>query len=149
MHAPVQYEVVCLRSVNTENQERIFQKSKQIAITTTNRQPGNVVHTLLLRLQAKQLTGDLSASLRNGETRVKHAASAVPTFSGTVVYEDFIEGRSSSWQAHLGRISAYLLCGEGVWWEKVGSGYRFFDGDDDPGFRQQGPPLLHFRSTAL
>ena len=25
-HAPMQYEIICLRSVNTENQERIFQK---------------------------------------------------------------------------------------------------------------------------
>jgi len=47
VHAPMQYELVCLRSVNTENQERIFQHAKQIARTTTNRQPGNVIPTLL------------------------------------------------------------------------------------------------------
>lgn len=29
VHASVQYEIVCLRSVNTENQERIFQQAKQ------------------------------------------------------------------------------------------------------------------------
>ncbi len=149
MHAPVQYEVVCLRSVNTENQERIFQQAKQIAKSATNRQPSNVIPTLLPRLQAKQLTGKLSTSMGNGETRVQKAAFGVLPFPGTVVSEAFIRGRSSSWQAHLERISSFLLCGQGVWWEKVSSGYRFFDGDEDLEFRQGGPPLLHFRSTAL
>ncbi len=149
VHAPVQYEVVCLRSVNTDNQEITFQQAKQIARTTTNRQAGNIIPTLFLKLQAKQLTRQLSASLENGETRVEPAASAAPCFDGTVVCEGFITERSSSWQAHLERISAFLLCGEGVWWEKVSLGYRFFDGDDDADFRQQGPPLLHFRSTSL
>lgn len=149
VHAPVLYEVVCLRSLNTENQERIFQQVKQIAKSVTNRQPSNIIPTLLLRLQARQLTGDLSSSLQCGESRVKQAALAVPNFSGTVITDDFLESRSSSWQAHLERISSFLLCGEGVWWEKVSSGYKFFDGDDDAEFRQQGTPLLHFRSTSL
>jgi len=51
VHAPLQYEVVCLRSVNTKNQEHIFQQAKQIARSTTNCQPGNVVPNL--HLQAK------------------------------------------------------------------------------------------------
>ena len=50
--------------------QRIFQQAKQIARATTNCQPGNAVPNLL-RLQAKQLTGQLSSSLKNGETRVK------------------------------------------------------------------------------
>ena len=39
----------------------------------------------LLRLQAKQLTGQLSSSLKNGETRVKRVAAALPPFPGTTV----------------------------------------------------------------
>jgi len=31
----------------------------------------------------------------------------------------------------------------------VGSTYRFFDGDGDADFSEQGPRLLHFRSTSL
>ena len=117
VHAPLQYEVVCLQSVNTENQERIFQQAKQIARSTTNRQPGKVVPTLLLHLQAKQLTGQLSSSYNHGEARVKRVAAALPSFPGTTVSESFVNGccGSSSWQAHLERISHYLLCGEGIW----------------------------------
>jgi len=36
-----------------------------------------------------------------------------------------------------------------VWWQKVGSTYRFFDGDGDADFSEQGPRLLHFHSTSL
>ena len=103
----------------------------------------------LLRLQAKQLTGQLPSSLKNGETRVKWVAAALPPFPGTTVSETFISGCSSSWQAHLERISHYLLCGEGVWWEKVGTSFKFFDADSDADFRPQGPPLLHFRSLSV
>jgi len=101
VHAPMQYELVCLRSVNTENQERIFQQAKHIARTTTNRQPGNVIPTLLLRLQAKQLNGQLLSSMDCGESRVKRVAATVSSFSGTMVSEDFIRSRSRSWQTHL------------------------------------------------
>ena len=29
VHAPLQYEIVCLKSINTENQERLFSTSKK------------------------------------------------------------------------------------------------------------------------
>lgn len=129
VHAPVQYEIVCLRSVNTENQERIFQQAKQIARSTTNRKPGNVIPNILIRMQAKQLSGSLLASLDTGESRVEKAASGAPSFSGTVIKDDFLKGCSSSWQAHMEHVSSFLVFGEGVWWERVPGGYRFFDGD--------------------
>ena len=40
------------------------------------------------------------------------------------------EVRSRSWQVHLERISSFLLYGEGVWWQKVGSAYKYLDGDE-------------------
>ena len=38
-HAAQQYEVVCLKSENTENEEKIFEMPKRIASTTSNRKP--------------------------------------------------------------------------------------------------------------
>ena len=52
VHCPIQYEVVCQRSVNTENQERVFQQAKTIAKNTTNRKPENVIPSIMLRLRA-------------------------------------------------------------------------------------------------
>ena len=38
-------------------------------------------------------------------------AATVPSFSGTMVCEDFVRSRSRSWQTHLERISSFLFVG--------------------------------------
>ena len=43
IHGPVQYEIVCLRSVNTEANESMFNSVKVVADQCTNRHPDNVV----------------------------------------------------------------------------------------------------------
>ena len=42
-HSPTQYELACLRSLNTENQERIFGQAR-IAETCTNHHPENIYY---------------------------------------------------------------------------------------------------------
>lgn len=59
IHAPAQYEIMCLRSCNTECEERLFGQAKAIALTTTNRQPSTTIPNILLRLQAKQKKGGM------------------------------------------------------------------------------------------
>ena len=85
IHCPIQYELTCLRSVNTENQECIFQQAKTIAAATTNRQPENVIPSIMLRLQAKEITGKLSSTFAAAETQVKRVAANAPAFPGTMV----------------------------------------------------------------
>ena len=150
MHAPVQYEVVCLRSVNTEDQERMFQQAKSIASTTTNRQPQNVIPSIMLRMQAKQISGKLSSTFAAAETEVRRVSENVPAFQGTSKDFDFINCRSSSWQAHLERISHYLVFG-GLWWQRNedANSFMFHDSDSDPDYHVEGPPLNHFRSTSI
>ena len=62
VHAPVQYEIINLKSTNTEHEERLFGQAKEIAHRATNRQPNNIVPNILLRLQAKQKTKALYTS---------------------------------------------------------------------------------------
>lgn len=137
VQAPIQYEIVCLRSVNTENQERIFQQAKKIASDTTNRRPENVIPSIMLRLQAKKISGKLSSTFAAAETEVKRVAADIPQFLGTTITAEFINSqRSSSWQAHLERISRFLVPGEGKWWKQNADSesFVFFDGDDCPNF---------------
>ncbi len=148
-HSPQQYEVVCQRSVNTENQERLFGQTRSIALATTNRQPQNIIPHVLLRLQAKKEVDQLWQSVRNAESQVRSAAAHVPRFSQTFVSQQFIRRRRSSWQAHLQRISPYLVKGSGVWWKGVEDGYLFADGDSDPDYRPEGPNVLHIRSSTI
>ncbi len=57
VHAPIQYQMVCLRSTNTENTEREFSQIKNIALKATNRKLENALTTVLLTMQAKQIIG--------------------------------------------------------------------------------------------
>ena len=148
VHAPRQYEIVSLRSINTENQERMFQQIKQIALKCTNRKPENIIPTLLLRVQAIHITGKLSAIYQTAETCVQKVATRILSYKGTCVTKAFISGRSHSWQAHLQRISGYLINGP-LWWRTTNDGYAFFDGDDDPDYQADSQTLSHFRSSTI
>ena len=50
VHGPPQLEIISHRTVNTENQERLFSQARKTAGTTSNRQPQNVVECLIMRL---------------------------------------------------------------------------------------------------
>ena len=49
------------------------------------------------------------------------------------------------------RIADFLRPGEGIWWEtdKVTGSVTFYDGDNSPNTRPEGPPLHHFRSWTI
>ena len=136
------------KSVNTENQERIFQQAKQIALKCTNRKPENVIPSVLIRLQAKEITGKLSNIYHSAITRVENVSNKTPSnktpaFTGTVISKCYIESRSNSWQAHLSRISAYLVS-KNVWWKAAPNSFVFFYGDKDLECRVEGPTLNPF-----
>lgn len=54
-----------------------------------------------------------------------------------------------SWQAHLERISHYLIYGEGVLWEYRNGSFVFYDGDSDEDFQDAGPGLHHFQNSSI
>ena len=62
---------------------------------------------------------------------------------------ELIKTYTSAWQAHLERISDFVLCGEGVWWTKDENGGTFHDSPGEPEHRPEGPALHHFRSWTL
>ena len=71
------------------------------------------------------------------------------TSKNKIIERSFIEQRMASWQAHLQRISTFLLPEEGTWWQRTDSGYEFLDGEDTITSEGACPPLLHFRDTNL
>lgn len=148
-HAPMQFEIVPLSSVNTENQERIFSQARKTATATSNRHPQNVVSSLTLRLQAKNNLKEVTAQVRQQESRVSKASKSIPKYKGTKVDVTFVERHLKSWNQLLRRISPFLLHGKGVWWEEILGGYRFCDSETDPSNHASGPHLLHFRSATL
>ena len=120
-HAAEQYELVCLKSVNAESQERMFGQCRGIAESCTNRQPANVIANVLFRMQTKKINS-------TDKTIVRNAAAHLPVFQGTYIPSDFVIAHKESWQAHLEKISPFLVYGEGTWWTKTENGFMFMDG---------------------
>ena len=148
-HAPLQYEVVCQKSINAENQERLFGQGRRAAEMASNRHPDNVMSTVLLRLQAKKELGKIVHSVSAADSQVSKAASSLPVFNQTTVTKNFTDKHKHSWQAHLERISPFLVEGRGSWWHEKDGSYIFLDGDSDTDHRTHGPTLLHFRQNTI
>ena len=149
VHAPLQFHIMPLSSVNAESQERLFSQAKRISLRATNRKPDNVLPTILVGIQARQKMGDSKSSTMKQESIVRSVSSKLPTYSGTVIEKSFINKRLTSWQAQLERISTFLECGQGIWWEENEHSYRFHDSDTNADCHPEGPSLMHFRESSL
>ena len=115
-HLPTQLELVCLRSLNTESEERLFGQSRKIAELCTNHHPDEIIPHIMLRLQAMQEKHEILAAVNQGDSQVSRVAKDLPPLPGTKVTSAFIEARKDSWQVHLQQISPFLVAGVGVWW---------------------------------
>ena len=150
LHAPPQYEILNLKSANTEHEERLFGQAKQIVNNASNRHPNNVIPNILLRLQAKQMKKDLYKTYHESASRISKAASILRSIdTNTCIPKSFLTGRMSSWQEQLKRISSFLILGPGVWWREINDGFEFFDGRSSAIVNTMGPSLEHFRQVSL
>ena len=124
-HAAPQYELVSLRAVNAENEERMFGQADKITGNTSNRHPNHVIPNLLLRVQAQAKRRD---TIAEQETQIQKTAYQLPKSKNTVLDKQYLKKKSNSWQAHLTRISPYLIPGPGVWWSDLADSVEFADG---------------------
>ena len=110
IHAPLQMEIISLQSVNTENQEGIFEQAQRSATAASNRHPQNVFSSTILRLQAKAAFKEPANAQQLAHSIVSKASASAPKYSGTETSKSFLSSRLSSWQAHLKRLAHYILC---------------------------------------
>ena len=69
-------------------------------------------------------------------------------YGNTLISKMLIEKHVRSWQAHLERISDFLLSGQGGWWlEQENGDVEFLDGEEAATTHPQGPLLHHFCSS--
>ena len=148
-HAPVQQEIICNRSVNTESEEQILQKAKSCVRDTSDRKANTLIPYLLMRLEAKEILYNSTATtVYESDTRIKKVAKLLPAYKGTKISITFIKDRPYQWQAHLERISPFLLLGKGHWWDlnEDQTQIIFRDGDSERETLPNAPNILHFRS---
>ena len=147
IHGPVQHELVCSRSVNTEAEERTFKQASNSAKNTDHKVDG-FIEALLIRLQCKQMTPDSLTNSYNlthsNNSRINKAAETLPSYTGSVFNKTFIHDHITAFQSHLERIAHFLIQGEGIWWYRdTDHAVHYCDSDEDPDSHAEGPHLLH------
>ena len=83
------------------------------------------------------------------EGEIHKLAQVLGPTSNTIIPQKWIDNNTSLHQAHLERISDFLLPGPGVWWQNTPAGIEFFDGYHSPSEHAEGPEIHHVRSASL
>ena len=148
-HAPVLYRIVSLRSVNAEMQQRMFGQCKSITKATSSQRPNHIITNILLHLQ-EEAEAHLSntKSLKTQEGEIKRLAKAPNSKHKTIIPKQWLQQSPLQYQAHLERISDFLVSGPGNWWREVDNGIEFFD-VSLPGLLLPPHQMFHYRSTNL
>lgn len=85
-HAAPQFELVSLRSCNTEFEEQLFGQANRVAECCSNRQPDNVLQQMFIRLQVLLSQG----KIRVEQTKVSRAAKGLSPYNGTIIPKPFV-----------------------------------------------------------
>ena len=150
-HAPIQQRIICLRSTNTEQQERHFNAFSSISLATSSRRPGEIITPGIIRIQAEMKSEENKQrdTVKEQESRLGKLTRCLPPAQNTIIPHRVILKYPYAYQAHLEKIADFLLCGEGIWWRHIVSGVEFLDGPEEMQGNDNGPPLHHFRTCTL
>ena len=140
--------IVSPKSMNTENQERIFGQIKQMSKGTTNHSPSHILTNAIQRLHFEESSRDDYVAKQDSE--VEKLSAAIPAIPNTKFSAKLVAESSTAYQRHLERISDYLSKGPDVWWKPTqDGGFEILDGEQEEESKLTGPPLLHFRSSSF
>lgn len=120
-HAPMLYQMVCLRSLNAEIQEQLFGQCKSITKATSSLHPNHIITNILLRLQEE---AKATHNLKVQEREITKLANTLGTKQNALIPKQWLYKDSFQYQAHLERIADFLFSGPGSWWS---DGIEFFD----------------------
>ena len=97
VHAPQQYELISLNSVNTEA-ERSFGQAKQFAHQAFNYHVDNVILNVMAQLQAKELLkqNSMQNTLKEQYKQVNKAASPIHNYQGIEITRSLVDTSPSA-----------------------------------------------------
>ena len=147
----IQNRLISGKSCHAQEQERVFNTITNITRATSHKKPGHIIGNIFLCLQAETNMGAYHTdnTTTKQQAYISKLAHTVPALGNTVFPFSLIKRHSSSWQAHLDRISDFLLAGKDGWWtsNKYGD-IEFFDSKQSKiDCRAEGPKLHHVRSS--
>ena len=104
--APLQLQIISGCSSNAEEEERTFNTFKAITNTTSNYRPAHIISNIFIHLQAEEKLGRSENCVE--KQQVLHLAHSLPLQRNTKIPKTLIKKHSSSWQAHLERITDFF-----------------------------------------
>ena len=149
-HAPILNRIISLRSLNAELQERAFGQANAISKATSNYHPDHIISNVIVRFQV-EANREKQSLLLQQNCIVSNLAKALPPFTNTVLPSALLEETNAAEvQAHLERVSDFLLPGQGVWWKgKPDGGIEFLDSSLEASSHLDEPQLHHFRCSNM
>lgn len=87
-------------------------------------------------------------TLKKQNSMISHQSKLLEKRGNTIFSNEFVKKNPVLFQAHLERISDFMLAGKDVWWSWVEGGIEFYDGEE-PCRRQEGPRIHNFTSFNL
>lgn len=111
-HAPILYCIICLRSMKAEMQKQMFGECK--AITKPTSKPHCHRHLLCVQEQFRSMC--TSSSLKPQESEITKLACTLGTKSHIVIPQEWLHNTPHQYQAHLERMSDFLLSCPGSWY---------------------------------
>ena len=115
-HAPMQLRIISGQSCNAEDEERTFNAITSITKSTSSNHPSHVIGNVLIRLQCEDAFKEMGNHARKHETDayIHQLSLTLPNFPNTL-FPSFVQHKYRNyWQAHLERISDFLLAGPNV-----------------------------------
>lgn len=110
----MQHRLISGKSCNVEEQERVFSTITNITKSTSSYHPSHIIGNVFVRLQAeKQMQAFQSSCVSKQQASVSKLAASLRPYGNTIIAHRIAEKHSRSWQAHLERISDFLLIGKG------------------------------------
>lgn len=132
--------------MNTELQERMFGQCKAVTKATSSQRPDHIITNILLRLQEEMKNNQSSLKAQEGD--ITKFANTLGSKRNTVFPKEWLNQTSRQYQAHLERISDFLVGGPGSWWREINGDIEFFDVVIPTSSLPQ-HQMFHYRSSTL
>ena len=100
-HAAALFRIISLRSLNTEQQERIFQQAKGITKGTSNNHPQQILSNIIQRFHYERGSENVIATQ---ESQIKSLSAALGPMENTVFPTSMLHDAAQHYQAHLEQI---------------------------------------------
>ena len=144
-HSPLLNRIIPPRLLNTELEERMFGQCKAITRTTSNQHTSNIISNILVRMHYEKQRREIN-TFHKQDSEIMRLSEVLQGKKNTLIPHEWMEKCSVHYQAHLERISDFLVHGPGVWWKYTQLGVEFFDVSGIP---TQTVSTHHFRTHSL